>query len=158
MSFLCILHLNHEWEVPLAAERNIQGASKKRIDSSSKPLYLIWCTKRIGGEAMPFCTRCGKEVPEGVPFCTNCGQGLEIGSAPEERQPPTQASMPKYEYETITLAQKGLGWFSSKKVPELEGVLNREARLGWRLCQLMMPSGLKGESDKVILVFERELH
>ena len=34
---------------------------------------------------MPFCTRCGKEVPEGVSFCTNCGQALEMGSTPEER-------------------------------------------------------------------------
>lgn len=66
--------------------------------------------------------------------------------------------MQKYEYKTTTLAQKGLGLFSSREVPELEGVLNREAHLGWRLCQLMMPSGSRGESDKVILIFERELH
>ena len=35
---------------------------------------------------MPFCTRCGKEAPEGVSFCTNCGEGLEKGFSSEERE------------------------------------------------------------------------
>lgn len=38
--------------------------------------------------------------------------------------------MPKYEYKTITLAQKGLGLFTSREVPELETALNREGRDG----------------------------
>ncbi len=63
----------------------------------------------------------------------------------------------RYEYKTITLAQKGLGFFASREIPEPESTLNREARLGWRLCHLMMPSGAKGESDKVILISERAL-
>jgi hypothetical protein len=71
---------------------------------------------------------------------------------------PTESSMQKYAYKTITLAQKGLGWFASRSIPELEETLNQEARLGWRLRELLMPSGAKGESDKVILIFERELH
>jgi hypothetical protein len=66
--------------------------------------------------------------------------------------------MPKYEYKTITLAQKGLAWFSSREVAELEGPLNREGCLGWRLCQLMMLSGARGEYEQVIAVFERQLH
>lgn len=107
---------------------------------------------------MKSCTRCGKEVSEGTSFCTNCGQKLEAASTVEERAVPAEAGTARYEYKTITLAQKGLGWFSSRKVPELEETLTQEARQGWRFCQLMMPSGIKGESDKVILIFERELH
>lgn len=107
---------------------------------------------------MQFCSHCKKELPEGASFCTNCGQRIEAQATSGETQSSTEANTAKYEYKTITLAQKGLGFFTSREVPELEAVLNREARLGWRLCQLMMPSGSRGESDKVILVFERELH
>jgi len=56
------------------------------------------------------------------------------------------------------LAQKGPAWFSSREVSELEGALNREGCLGWRLCQLMMLSGANGEYDWLIALFERELH
>jgi len=66
--------------------------------------------------------------------------------------------MPKYEYKTITLEQKGLGLFKSREVPELEASLNREGRDGWRFRELMLPSGAFGESDKVIIVFEREMN
>jgi len=79
-------------------------------------------------------------------------------SPPAQGEPPIESGTQNYEYKTITLAQKGLGLFTSRQIPELEATLNREARLGWRLCQIMMPSGAKGESDKVILVFEREVH
>jgi hypothetical protein len=66
--------------------------------------------------------------------------------------------MVKYEYKTITLEQKGLGLFKSREVPDLENALNREGRDGWRFDKVIMPSGAFGESDKVILVFERELN
>lgn len=107
---------------------------------------------------MPFCSSCGKESPEGASFCTSCGCDLQTVSPPAQGEPPIESGTQKYEYKTITLAQKGLGLFTSRQIPELEATLNREARLGWRLCQIMMPSGAKGESDKVILVFEREVH
>jgi hypothetical protein len=65
--------------------------------------------------------------------------------------------MTKYEYKPITLEQKGLGLFGSRKVPDLEAVLNREGRDGWRFHKVILPSGAFGESDRVIVVFEREL-
>ncbi len=66
--------------------------------------------------------------------------------------------MAKYEYKTITLEQKGLGLFKSREVPHLEAALNREGRDGWRFHKVILPSGAFGESDKVIVVFERELN
>jgi hypothetical protein len=65
--------------------------------------------------------------------------------------------MTRYEYKTITIKQKGMGCFTSREVPELESVLNREGRDGWRLKDIVLPSAAFGESDKVIAVFEREL-
>ena len=65
--------------------------------------------------------------------------------------------MNKYQYKTITLKQKGLGLFTSRKVPDLEAVLNREGLAGWRLHNSILPSGIFGESDRVILVFERAI-
>ena len=64
--------------------------------------------------------------------------------------------MTKYEYKTITLEQKGLGLFKSREVPDLEIILNQEGRNGWRFREVIQPSGAFGESDKVIVVFERE--
>jgi hypothetical protein len=64
--------------------------------------------------------------------------------------------MTKYEYKTITMKQKGMG-FTSREVPELETVLNREGRDGWRFREVILPSATFGESDKVIAIFEREL-
>ena len=61
-----------------------------------------------------------------------------------------------YEYKTITLEQKGMGLLTSRKVPDLENVLNREGRDGWRLREVILPSGALGESDRVIVIFERE--
>ena len=65
--------------------------------------------------------------------------------------------VPKYEYKTITLKQKGLGFFKSREVPDFEKVLNREGRDGWRLHEIVLPSGAFGESNRVIVIFEREL-
>jgi hypothetical protein len=65
--------------------------------------------------------------------------------------------MTKYEYKTLTLEQKGLGLFTSREVPDLEGALNREGRDGWRFHKVILPSASFGDSDRVILVFEREL-
>ncbi len=65
--------------------------------------------------------------------------------------------MAKYEYKTITLEQKGLGLFRSREIPELENTLNREGQEGWRLGEVLLPSAAFGESDRIILVFERQL-
>lgn len=65
--------------------------------------------------------------------------------------------MRKYEYKTITLDQKGLGLITSRSVPDLESTLNREGRDGWRLQEILQPSAAFGESDKVVIVFLREL-
>ena len=64
--------------------------------------------------------------------------------------------MGRFEYKTITIRQKGLGLFRSRKVPELENTLNSEARDGWRLREILVPSGFLGEADNVILVLERK--
>ena len=66
--------------------------------------------------------------------------------------------MAKYEYKTVTIEQKGLGLFKSREVPDLEAVLNREGRDGWRFHKVILPSATFGESDRVIVVFEKELN
>jgi hypothetical protein len=66
--------------------------------------------------------------------------------------------MQKYEYKTILLEFKGLGLFKSRKIsPNLEDVLNREGRDGWRLNKVVLPSKDLGESENVIIIFEREI-
>ena len=65
--------------------------------------------------------------------------------------------MKKYEYKTITLDQKGLGLVTSRSVPDLESTLNREGRDGWLLQEILQPSAAFGESDKIVVVFLREL-
>ena len=65
--------------------------------------------------------------------------------------------MTKYEYKTVTVKQKGTGLFTSRSIPELEEILNKEAREGWALKEIISPSGYKGESDKIIIIFEREI-
>ena len=64
--------------------------------------------------------------------------------------------MVKYEYKTVKLKQKGLGFLKSREVPDLESTLNAEGRDGWRLREVILPSAAVGESDSLILVFERE--
>lgn len=63
--------------------------------------------------------------------------------------------MTKYEYKTVILDQKG-GVLRSRTVSDLESTLNREGKEGWRLCEIIQPSGPFGESN-VIVIFERVL-
>ncbi len=63
--------------------------------------------------------------------------------------------MRKYEYKTVTLKQKGLG-FVSRSIPDLERTLNREGREGWRLSEIVQPISI-GEGTRVIVIFERKL-
>ena len=64
--------------------------------------------------------------------------------------------MTKYEYKTITLKQTGLG-LSARKIPDLESTLNTEGKEGWRLREIVTPSAAFADSDKVIVIFEREI-
>lgn len=65
--------------------------------------------------------------------------------------------MSAYEYKTVILEQKALGNNQQDEAPILEETLNREARDGWRFHQVLRPSTVIGEPDRVILIFEREL-
>lgn len=64
--------------------------------------------------------------------------------------------MTKYEYKTIRISQKGFG-FKSRKIPDLESILNREGKEGWRLCEVIQPAAVMGEATAVIVIFERAL-
>ena len=64
--------------------------------------------------------------------------------------------MTKYEYKTIRISQKGWG-FKSRTIPDLESTLNREAKEGWRLYEIIKPDAAFGESTAVIVIFERVL-
>jgi len=67
--------------------------------------------------------------------------------------------MKKYEYKTIPLKFKGLGLFKSREInPDLEDVLNREGLDGWRLSKVVVPSKELGESENIIIIFEREIN
>lgn len=67
--------------------------------------------------------------------------------------------MKQFEYKTVFLKFKGLGFFKSRKIsPDLENVLNREGRDGWRLSKVVVPSKDFGESENVIIIFEREIN
>jgi hypothetical protein len=45
---------------------------------------------------------------------------------------------------------------ASREAPDLEDALNREGKNGWRLRETFMLSGALGESDKIILIIEKE--
>ena len=62
--------------------------------------------------------------------------------------------MQKYEYKTIRVSQKGLG-FGSGRMPDLENILNQEGKDGWRLCEIVQPAALFGETTAVIVIFEK---
>ncbi|MDE0636385.1 MAG: DUF4177 domain-containing protein [Candidatus Poribacteria bacterium] len=64
--------------------------------------------------------------------------------------------MTKYEYKTVRVSQKGWG-FKSRKIPDLESILNREGGEGWKLCEVIQPAAAFGETTAIILVFERVL-
>lgn len=64
--------------------------------------------------------------------------------------------MKKYEYKTVEMPFK-FGLFK-QKTPDIEGLLNAEGAQGWRLHQIVLPaSSNMGQSEKVIVIFEREL-
>ncbi|OIO54427.1 MAG: hypothetical protein AUJ55_11900 [Proteobacteria bacterium CG1_02_64_396] len=65
--------------------------------------------------------------------------------------------MTRYAYRTVTLEQKGSGLLHSRDIPGLEETLNREGKEGWHLNQVILPSAAFGESDRVVLVFDRPI-
>ena len=62
--------------------------------------------------------------------------------------------MTKYEYKSVDMPFR----FGVLKqaTPDIEKVLNAEADKGWRLKQIIMPTGATGQSDKMIAIFERD--
>ncbi len=63
--------------------------------------------------------------------------------------------MNKVEYKVITLPMKG---FIARDVsPDLENSLNSEGREGWRLVNSTIPASTFGESEKLVLIFMREI-
>ncbi len=64
--------------------------------------------------------------------------------------------MTKYEYKTIRINMKGWG-VKSRKIPDLESTLNREGKEGWRLREIVQPSGIQGSATAVVVILEREL-
>jgi len=64
--------------------------------------------------------------------------------------------MEKYEYKTIKLKQKSWGLISSRSIPDLEKELNEQAKEGWRYVEHILPSAAFGDSDAIVLVFERK--
>ena len=60
-----------------------------------------------------------------------------------------------YEYKTVILQLQGMGWLSSKEIPALEATLNENAKQGWRLKDTILPAGVTGESDQIIVILER---
>ena len=61
--------------------------------------------------------------------------------------------MASFEYKTVIVERPG-GFHLRYKPPDIAGVLNREARDGWRLTQAI-PSYL-GLWDTFLLILERE--
>jgi len=64
--------------------------------------------------------------------------------------------MNRVEYKVVKLPMKG--FFTKDVSPDLESSLNSEGRDGWRLVNSITPSGGFGESEKLVLVFMRELN
>ena len=64
--------------------------------------------------------------------------------------------MTKYEYKTIRIDMEGFG-VRSREIPDLKSTLNREGKEGWRLREIVQPSGVAGSATAVVVIFEREI-
>ncbi len=63
--------------------------------------------------------------------------------------------MKKYEYKTLDVPFK-FGFFK-QKTPDLESLLNAEGEQGWKLHQMVLPASSNfGQSEKIVIIFERE--
>lgn len=63
--------------------------------------------------------------------------------------------MNKVEYKVMKLPTKAI--FTKDVSPDLENVLNSEGRDGWRLVNTVLPASGLGESERVVLIFMREM-
>ena len=45
----------------------------------------------------------------------------------------------------------------SREIPDLKSTLNREGKEGWRLREIVQPSGVAGSATAVVVIFEREI-
>lgn len=61
----------------------------------------------------------------------------------------------KYEYKTLTI--KFTKGFIKKGTPDVAAALNKEAKDGWRLSQMMLPAIGFGETEEMIAILEREV-
>ena len=64
-------------------------------------------------------------------------------------------AMKKYEYKTVDMPFKfGI---MKQKTPDIETLLNAEGEQGWKLHQMILPATSNfGQSDKIVVIFERE--
>jgi hypothetical protein len=63
--------------------------------------------------------------------------------------------MSTVEYKVVKLPMKGV--FTKDVSPDLENVLNTEGRDGWRLVNSVVPASGMGESERLVLIFMREV-
>lgn len=76
----------------------------------------------------------------------------------EHVEPPI---MQKHEYKTVDIEWKQ-GFFAGLKaapLPDLQNILNREGREGWRLVQILSPELLMSakSTEKLVAIFERPI-
>lgn len=62
--------------------------------------------------------------------------------------------MRTFEYKTLSL-KYGYGMFT-REDPDIERILNEEAQHGWRLREVLLPAKGFGETEKLLIVLERE--
>lgn len=63
--------------------------------------------------------------------------------------------MCQFEYKTVVLSFQ-LGLFK-QGLPDIQAVLNKEGRDGWRFRQMVLPSTDWGRSDSMVAILERAL-
>lgn len=61
-----------------------------------------------------------------------------------------------HEYKSVKVEMKGLGIFKPREITGPDSLLNREAREGGRLPDVVLTAGSFGETTGVLAVFERE--
>jgi hypothetical protein len=66
--------------------------------------------------------------------------------------------MKKLEYKVVKLPMKGLGIFTKDVSPNLENALNTMGKDGWELVNSITPASGFGESEKLVLIFSREIN
>jgi transcriptional regulator with XRE-family HTH domain len=65
-------------------------------------------------------------------------------------------SMKRYEYKTVEAPFK-LTFLRALKSPDFENLINAEGRQGWRLHEVLLPAQGFGQTNRAVIIFEREL-